>query len=231
MELKKIVMIGLSSALLLAACDDPPSDTAIDEESQEVDDNLTDDEDVSDDLEDEVVEDEDEVVEEVTGNNENLPEEQVGDVIEGEGMSRTVKATNYGIDESIENGPFIITLLHSQVSHLEIEDEEMAEYFGGKNLVAVSLQIEVTNDSSDTNSIYPDQGTIVTNTGQQVDADIWMSDSVGGDFYGEVTKDGGVFFFFDGNPEDITNVRYIVGSGHDDNFENFGDDIEFSIDF
>lgn len=231
MELKKVLMIGLASMLLLAACDDEASDTDTDVESEEVEENTPDDEEV---IEEDIATDEDEPeddVEEIASDDENLPDQQVGDVIEGEGMSRTVISTNYGIDESIENGPFTVTLLNSQVSHLEIDDEEAAEYFDGDDLVMVSLQIEVTNDSSDTNSIYPDQGTIVTNTGKQVDADIWMSDSVGGDFYGEVTKDGDVFFFFEGDPEDITNVRYIVSSGHDDDFESFGDDIEFSVDF
>lgn len=245
MELKKILMTGLASTLLLAACDDDASDTETNLESEEVQDSSTEDEEVveedtatdveedTEDLDDEVTADEDESedVEEVTEDDENLPDQQVGDVIESEGMSRTVIATNYGIDESIENGPFTVTLLNSQVSHLEIDDEEAAEYFDGDDLVMVSLQLEVTNDSSDTNSIYPDQGTIVTNTGKQVDADIWMSDSVGGDFYGEVTKDGDVFFFFEGEPEEITNVRYIVRSGHDEDYESFGDDIEFSIDF
>lgn len=240
MVIKKLLICGLASTLLLAACNTEDSDNGAVSESEDTFEDSSEiavdvdgEDDVSgenDSVDTENGNEEDEV-EEITVEDDDLPEQQVGDVIEEDGISRTVVAINYGINESVENGPFLVTLLHSQVSHLEIDDDETAEYFGGHDLVMVSMQLEVTNESPDTNNIYPDQSTIVTNTGKQVDSDIWMSDSIGGDFYGEVTKDGNVFFFFEGDPEEITNVRYIINSGHDDEYESFGDDIEFSVDY
>lgn len=227
MELKKLLLLGLASTFILAACDDTETETETAVKTDDTTEEVVDEETTEETEDEEPSED----IEEVVESDEDLPEQQVGDVIEDDGMTRTVIATSYGINEDLESGPFTVSLRNSQISHLEITDEDTADYFGGDDLVMVSMQLDVQNDSTDTNTIYPDQGTIVTNTGNQIDADIWMSDSVGGDFLGEVTKSGDVFFFFEGDPEEISNVRYIIGSGHDEDFNSFGDDIEFSVDY
>ena len=43
----------------------------------------------------------------------------------------------------------------------------MDEFQGKDTITVITLDIEVENNSSETNSIYPDQGTIVTNTKEQ----------------------------------------------------------------
>jgi len=183
-----------------------------------------------------------EVTDEEVGNTEDIqneekeaidsdsPEQQVGDVIEADGGTRTIIATNYGINETIENGPFSVTLKNAQLSQFQ-PTTDYVEMFGGDNLGMVSIQVDVVNDSEDTNSIYPDQAIIVTDTGQQIDAETLFSDEVGGDFYGHVTKSGDVFFFFDGQAEDVSNIRLIIDSGYDEDFNSFGEDLEFSFDF
>lgn len=234
MELKKVLLTGLASTFLLTACGSDDTEPAADEaeettETESSEESEASAEEETEESTDEDTSDEEAAEEEVEEG--DSPEQQVGDVIEEDGMTRTVVATNYGINETQESGPFTVTLLNAQISHLLIEDADTAEYFGGDDLALVSFEVEVSNNSEDTNMIYPDQGTIVTNAGDQVEADIFMSDSVGGDFLGEVTKTGGVYFTYEGDPEEITNVRYIVGSGSDENFDNFSEDLEFSIDF
>lgn len=230
MELRKIVLTGLASTFLLAACGTEDTETASDDleetETSETEDDIAAEEETEESSDDETSNDE--LVEEEDGNS---PEQQVGDVIEEDGMKRTVVATNYGINKTLESGPFSVTLINAQVSHLEIENEDNIESFGGDDFAMVAFDIEVSNASEETNAIYPDQGTIVTNTGNQVEADLFMSDTVGGEFMGEVTKSGAVFFFYEGDPEEISNVRYIIGSGQDENFDSFSDNLEFSVDF
>lgn len=160
----------------------------------------------------------------------DTPEQEAGDVIEADGGTRTIIATNYNINEEQENGPFTITVKNAQLSQFQ-PSEDMVDFFGGEDLGMVTLQLEVVNNSEETNLIYPDQGTVVTDTGQQIDAELFLSDDLGGEFYGEVTKTGDVFFFFDGQAEEVSNIRYLINSGTDEDFESFGEDIEFSIDF
>ncbi len=219
MKLHKSLLLFGASALMLAAC-------GTNEESSE-------NENTAEEAETEEVAD-DTVNEAETEENDetdtDTPEQEAGDVIEAEGGTRTVIATNYNIDEEQENGPFTITVKNAQLSQFQ-PSEDMVDFFGGEDLGMVTLQLEVVNNSEETNLIYPDQGTVVTDTGQQIDAELFLSDDLGGEFYGEVTKTGDVFFFFDGQAEEVSNIRYLINSGTDEDFESFGEDIEFSIDF
>ena len=54
-------------------------------------------------------------------------------------------------------------------------------------VTVVTINMTASNSTDQTISFYPDQATLVTDTGQQVDADLWFSGNVGGDFLGKVT--------------------------------------------
>lgn len=224
---KKLISLLSLSTLLLVACDDTTEEptttnevsteetTEEVQESNEPEDNTTD-------------ESSEEPATNLAGDE---IEEQEGDVVEGDGLTKTITGTNYDINETLSTGDFDITLLNAQLSQVEAETEEMANLLDGENVALVSLEIEVTNNSTDTNAIYPDQAIIVTDNGHQVNANFFLADDVGGDFHGEVTKSGTVFFTFEGNSDEISNVRYIIEAPHDENLEMIGEEIEFSIDF
>jgi hypothetical protein len=100
-------------------------------------------------------------------------------------------------------------------------DENGNEVIGS----AVGVKMTVENTSSDKKyTTYPDQATLVTSTGEQVDADLWVSDDVGGDFYEGVVKQGNIIFYLErGNAADITWVKLIWNSSYEDptgNWEN-----------
>lgn len=231
MSKTKLLAALTASAFILGACATDEGDTgSADEETENVE--TVDDAETEADSEETNNEspesDEDEEGEESA---ELEPEETTeGETEETELGSLTTYSQVLDINESQENGPFTITLLNANLAELE-PSEMYADFFDHDVVTVVGLEVSVENTNGDTNSIYPDQGTIVTNTGNQVDADLFFSDDVGGDFLGEVTKTGTVFFFFDGDTENIDNVRYIISSGHDEDWESFGEDIEFSISF
>lgn len=213
--MKKIITLLSLSSLLLGACgaeEESPDQEPAEETAEE-----------SVALEEETIEPESSATEESL-------EQQAGDVIRAEGGKRTIIHQAENINETQVNGPFEITLLHSQLSQFQ-PSPDFVELFGGEDLALITFQIEVTNTQPNTYAIYPNQGTAVTDDGHQVEANIFLSDDVGGDFYGEVTKTGDVFFIYDGNAEEVSNVRYIINSGHDENWDSFGEDLEFTVDF
>lgn len=216
---KKILALIFASTFLLSACGENAESTV---ENANADGVI---EDVNDAEDKEADEELDEVTELGDG-----PEQQVGDIIEAEAGIREILAVNYGIDESMESGPFTITVKNAQLSQFE-PSEDMVDFFDGESLGMVALEVEAVHNSEETNAIYPDQGILVTDTGHQIDADVFLSDDVGGDFYGKVKKSGDIFFFFDDDASDVKNVRFIVGSPYDENFDTVGEDIEFIIDF
>lgn len=233
---KNLIGILSMSMLLMSACGQEASDTTntVETEEQSSEGNT---EDISSNNEaDSIVDSSEDVIDddnEDSTENDSIDDstEQVGDVIEDEGGKRIVTGTNYGINETQTSGPFEITVINAQAGQLEVSDPDMIEFLGDESLATVSIEIEVTNNSDNTNTFYPDQSIIVTDQGNQVNSDILLSDKVGGDFYGQVTKHGSVAFTYDGNAEDINRIRYIIDAPHDENFDSIGEDLEFSIDF
>lgn len=156
--------------------------------------------------------------------------EDVNEVSESEFGTITNLGEIKNINETQQSGPFTVTVEEVQKGQLQ-PAADYVDMMGGEDLAVISIKLSVENTNEETNMIYPDQGTIVTDTKQQVEADMFLSESVGGDFIGEVIKEGTIFFVFDGNAEDVKSFQYIVGSGNDPDWNNFGEDLTFDFSF
>lgn len=173
---------------------------------------------------------------EITGQEETVladvkVDDSVGKVDKSEIGVRTTLKSKKGLDLTKESGPFTVNLTDIQISHLE-PSSSYKDMFGGKDeLTLVTIAVVVENNSTDTNSIYPDQGTITTNTKEQKDAHLFLSDGVGGDFIGEIIKSGNIIFLLDSPAEEINSLKYIIGGGSDESFNSLGEDIIFEINF
>lgn len=217
--MKKLLIIGLS-AIALVACE-----SLAEEDSSTSETNTT----------EEVESTETSSSEETSESSENETStgdetEQIGTVSESDIGTKTVNGINYDVAESLTTGPFTINVNKAQLSQFAV-NTDYVEMLGGEDLASVVIDLEVINDSEDTNAIYPDQGTIVTDTGAQVDAEVFLSDSVGGDFMGEVTKEGQVIFLWEGNSEEVSSIRYVVDGPYDEEFNSLGEELEFEIEF
>lgn len=95
------------------------------------------------------------------------------------------------------------------------------------DVVTVNFRIQNTRTNGKF-TVYPDQGTLVTSTGEQVNANLWESDSIGGELYEGVTKEGVVIWTLEkGRVDSITWVR-IIFSAYDDSAGSFSSK-EFDI--
>ncbi|MGX7347811.1 hypothetical protein [Aerococcus vaginalis] len=135
------------------------------------------------------------------------------------------------INQTVTSGNFDINLKSAGLSLLKPNDD-VKQMLGveGDQVTSLVLEMDVTHNADSTESIYPDQGTIVTNNGSQIEADIFPSDEIGGDFFGNATKSGKVTFLFDDDPETVNNIRYIVDAPHDEEYNPSGEQIDFSFD-
>lgn len=92
--------------------------------------------------------------------------------------------------------------LKSSINKIVVSDEVPLADGSKKSAVGVSFNIE--NTTKETFNTYPDQAEIVTSTGEQIKADLFQSESIGGEIFEGVTKKGGVIFFLErGNAKDI----------------------------
>ena len=158
------------------------------------------------------------------------PKEEA-DVQESELGSNQIYMKNKALDVNETIGSIQFAIDKVQTSRLTVA-EAYRELFDGKEAVTVvAMNVIVENTIDDTVSFHPNQATLVTNTGEQVTADLWHSDGVGGEFLGKVKKEGNVLFFVAAMPEELTEVRFIVDGPFDANYEKVAEDrYEYKID-
>lgn len=171
--------------------------------------------------------------EDVTEKEKEKEKENIKDVAEEEtdiGLM-TIYKTNDKVNLEQQSGPFIVKVLKSRLSTLEVNEDSRFMFNGKDKVTILTLYIEAENTNGETNFIYPDQGTIVTNTKEQIECNMWLSDNIGGDFIGKVIKEGNIFFVLDSQPEEITEIKYIISGAHDENLDNIGEDITFELNF
>ncbi|GIN10235.1 hypothetical protein J26TS2_01020 [Shouchella clausii] len=85
---------------------------------------------------------------------------------------------------------------------------------------AVGVKFNIENTSDKTWATFPDQATLVTSTGEQIDMpDMWISDSIGGEIHGGVIKEGDVIWYLErGEAESIEWIKLVFSSSDPDNF-------------
>ena len=140
-----------------------------------------------------------------------------------------MKNRNLGIEEKI--GPIIFQIDKVQTLRLQVSSDFRFMFDDKKEVTIVSFNVIVENTSDDTVSFHPNQARLVTNTGEQVDADMIISEDVGGEFLGKVKKEGGVLFHVDSMPAELTEVRFVVEGPYNDQFNKIAEDrYEYTID-
>ncbi|WP_251131104.1 DUF4352 domain-containing protein [Exiguobacterium sp. s70] len=140
-----------------------------------------------------------------------------------------MKNSDLGIEETI--GPIIFQIDKVQTLRLEVASDYRFFFDDQKEVTIVSFNVIVENTSDETVSFHPNQARLVTNTGEQVDADIVISEDVGGEFLGKVKKEGGVLFHVESMPEELTEVRFVVEGPYNDQFHKIAEErYEYTID-
>ena len=162
---------------------------------------------------------------------EEKTESSIGNVDESELGRLEVINEKKNINDVIESGPIKLTVKDIQMSKLN-PSESYKPMFDEKNEVTVLvMELEVENTSDETISFYPDQGTVVTNTKEQKDADMFLSDSVGGDFIGQVIKSGDVIFLLDSKAEEVNSMKFVLGHPSNESFESVGEDVVLEYEY
>lgn len=128
------------------------------------------------------------------------------------------------------SGPMELTISGIQLATLELSEEYM-EFFEDEEYTLVGVEMKAENTSEDDISFYPDQAVLTTDVGDQVDAEMLLSDDVGGDFFGPTNKKGAIYFLFHTDPSEINSVKLIIDGAHDDDFERVGDDLKIDLEF
>lgn len=113
------------------------------------------------------------------------------------------------VNETFTTGSFEIKISTIGVTNIIPNESSKAMFQGKDRATWLSIGMEVKNTSPDTLSFHPNQGVVVVGS-EQKNADLLMSEDVGGDFIGEVIKKGRVLFVLDTLPDEVSSVKYVI---------------------
>lgn len=155
-------------------------------------------------------------------------EDKTGEVTESELGKMTILYQNKELNTPVTSTPVNSSLDKVQVATLEVS-EAYKETFDNQDIVTI-ITIEATaeNTVDETTNFYLDQATLVTDTGQQVDAALFFSDSVGGEFLGKVKKEGNIIWVLK-HDEGIKKITLHVDGASNDNLDRVGEDAKVEI--
>lgn len=133
---------------------------------------------------------------------------------------------------STESGPLKIDILETQFVRFNLNNT-------GKNILntqedsvtAVYIISRIENTSENTISIYPDQGKLVIpNTKEQTSASFFLgAGELGGEYIGQVIKEGEAGFFIKSSPQEADSIKYVIGGYYDKTSGDVGEDITIEI--
>ncbi|PYZ96602.1 hypothetical protein CR205_12900 [Alteribacter lacisalsi] len=227
---KSVLTAALSTTLVIAACGDA-EDTGVTtegngadvlEDGQETDDTEEESPEDQDDSEtsepDHDEEDADDLIEDEWGT-------EVGETIENEGGSFTLVNRLDGI-EPMESGPIVMNVEQINVISAQYEGE-LAESMATNEADYIQVDMAVENTADADHIFNAAQGTLVTNTGEQLEADLWMSDPIPGDIMSGATLSGSAFYVLESSAaEDIEWVRIQWSAPQDEDWEDVGEEID-----
>lgn len=170
----------------------------------------------------------------IDGNVITVSDDGTGEDVDKEGMVKKPVLTAHDIEYMTESGPIQITVHSVQLANLTATTDDVASLLGIEKDVpgaVFSIKLTVENTSTDDVGIYPDQSVIVTDTKEQVNSNIILNDQVGGDFLGQVIKDGQIYFICKNPADDIHHIQWRIDAAHDSSYYSLGEDIiiEFEL--
>lgn len=136
---------------------------------------------------------------------------------------KTAHFTNKSLGIKEKLGPINLSIDKIQTSRLKVSDAFKPTFGDQDEVTTIVINMTLENTSDDTISVYPEQATLTTNTGEQIEAELFLSDQIGGEFIGKVKKSGNILFVAKSQPKDITSIKYILDGPHDQELNSLAD--------
>lgn len=156
-----------------------------------------------------------------------------GKVEEKDGLRKEIVRTIEAPNEAGSTGPINYTIEGVQVCKLTPINDEMASFLEiekGTEVVSVSIKASAENTSDKTINFYLGQAVLTTDTKEQVESDMWLSEHIEGEFLGKVKHSGvNTYILKDSKAEDIKTLTLHVDAPSDEDFSSIGEEVKIDI--
>lgn len=174
----------------------------------------------------------------VEANNKTTKEETKSNdsekVVKENGMIKTPVFTNKKLNLSGEVGGIKYNFREIQISDIKLETEQAASMFDakkGEEVVSVVFNTEIENTQDKDVDFFIDQAKLITNTKQQVESDVLLSDDIGGELLGKVKKEGNIVYVLKNTKaKDLKTLELRIDAPVDsETYDKLGDDIKLNL--
>lgn len=163
---------------------------------------------------------------ESTTNDETKQEEQVKEEPKSnKGQSYTIEGVSI-TDSNVEQTVLEVSVFDNMLDAVKSYGQnEIVVNDENKDKTTVVVKMKIKNNNEFAINTYPNQGTIITNTGEQKDADLFASESFAGEIFEGVESEGHILFNLDKTtPEELESFKLAFTSNHDNGTEDYNDD-------
>ena len=155
------------------------------------------------------------------------------DVQEDDSMKATNTYTNKELGITGEIGPMKYEIPGIQLKIIEPKDQATADLFEvavGDEVHAFTIQFAGENTSEEDMSFYLDQAVAITNTKEQLDPDMLLSEYIDGEYLGQVRHEGhNVYILKNSKVDELESIELRIMAPYDTNFETVGEDVSHTI--
>ncbi|WP_277680032.1 LptM family lipoprotein [Gracilibacillus dipsosauri] len=223
------LLLVVMLTIFLAACGDDgetEADTTNDEtETEETNEG---DQETSDETSEEESEESEEENTESEEASEGTTETEIGGTIENEGGTFTLHARSKEVHE-FETGPVKLSVDKIAVASGELKGE-MKEFMESDEIDYIQIDLTVENTSEEDITFFAGQATISTDTGEQLESDMFLSEHIEGEMMANTKRSGSLFYVLENSSaEDVESIRLVIDAPIDADWNEIGEKIDEEI--
>jgi hypothetical protein len=153
----------------------------------------------------------------------------IGETVSNEGGDHTLVSLAEDVG-TFESGPMTLNITKVNGVSSKIKGD-LATMMETEELEYIQVDMSAESSSEENVDFYPSQAILVTDTGEQLEPDMIMSEHIDGEFLGKVKKEGTNYYILQNSKAaDVKHVKLVVDGATDSNFEPIGEEITVEVD-
>ncbi|MDA7028660.1 hypothetical protein PJ311_19200, partial [Bacillus sp. CLL-7-23] len=166
-------------------------------------------------------------------NEESASEKENASTQEDENIKAKNIFTNKKLNIKGTVGPMKYHISGIQLKEMEPKNKETASLLGvkvGDKVNAITIEMSGENTSDKDISFYLGQATIVTNTKEQLEPEMLLSEHIEGEYLGKVKNEGhNVYILKKSSVKDLKSIEIRISAPTNKNIDTLGKDVKHTI--
>lgn len=154
-------------------------------------------------------------------------------VQEDDSLKATNTYTNKELGISGTTGSFNYAITGVQLKKIEPKTQESADLFEvkiGEVVNVVTIEMSGENTSEEDMTFYLGQAVAITDTKEQLDPDMFLSEHIEGEYLGKVKHEGyNVYVLKNSSVDDLSTIEIRISAPTNSNYDSVGEDLKHII--